>query len=123
MTKIKFLDSTIVRTYKCTKCGGKSTYEQKISANFKKKCQFCKTNNLVIFETSSSLSVGVDLNQPKTLGTLAEKNRTKLERRGEISKHEAKGMRKDPPWWRKNKKRPDMSILKNPKKYIEKGIS
>lgn len=121
----KLKDLVIYREYRCTECQHLLSKAQKATEDFLHKCPSCNDENgLVIESADTGLQVTVGLQQPKTVGALAEKNRAVKEKRGEISPKEARGMRetKNIPWWRKNKKKPDMSILKNPAKYIEKGI-
>lgn len=54
---------------------------------------------VVYFRVFTSPDVIIDANQPKTLGSLAEKNTNKMVKEGKIKPKETKI-----PWWRKSKK-------------------
>lgn len=118
----KLLDLEISRVYRCTSCQYQEHVVQKASDDFLHKCPACKKDDLVIEEANCGLNVAVGINSPKTIGALAEKNRTIKERNGELSPKDIDGLRgTKKPWWRK-KNKIDYSILKNPEKYIKKGV-
>ncbi len=108
-------DQIVSRVYKCDNpdCAAEIAYEQKVSDPWKKKCPFCKKMKLYIDSGSMNISLTINLNNPRTLGLVAEKNRERAEKEGKIF-----GRKK--PFWRK-KDKIDFSILKNPKKYVETG--
>lgn len=111
------LNITVNRTYECKneECGGEVCYEEKCTAPFRQKCPLCGKRKLLLKEGKCGISNFVDTNKAKTVGSLAEKNTIAREKRGEMEKP------KETPWWRKNKKKIDFNVLKNPRKYIEKG--
>lgn len=123
----KIQDIAIDRIYSCENeaCCAIIQITQKATDPFEKKCPFCGKESLVLKEAKCSIQGFVDTSKPKTLGSIAEKNRTKMEKNGDITKGEAeswtgKKKNKSKPFWRKSDKI-DFSILKNPKKYIETG--
>ena len=109
----------IKRIYKCTneKCKGEILYEQKVKDKFRKRCPFCHKHSLIIKEVLSCFTI-ID-KTPKTLGTLGEKNFKELAKYSDMSEYQPKPKQ----WWRKNKKKIDYTILKNPAKYVEKGYT
>lgn len=50
----------------------------------------------------------VDSNKPKTVGALAEKNTIRMEKEGTLPPVK----KKETPWWRKGKNKPDSSLAK-----------
>ena len=98
---------TVTRVYKCCKCEGMIAVEQQASEDFLKDCPFCKKPELLIESGHTNLSFVVDLNKPKTVGALAEKNRKYAINEGLYDK--------------KTKKKYNYDILKNPNKYIAEG--
>jgi hypothetical protein len=116
----KFFDSTINRVYKCTEknCACEIVYEQKLFDDFKKICPFCNKESLVIEQANLSMSFIMDSKKPVTVGSIADKNAERRVKEGQS----IEGFKnKKTPFWRKNKKRIDYSILKDPKTYIKTG--
>jgi hypothetical protein len=115
---MKKQQQTVNRIYTCynKECNGQVFYEQGIYDKFKKKCPFCKKNELVLDSGTLNSTMIMDIKKPKTLGSLGEKNYENAQKEGKEL-----GFRKTHiPFWRKNKKI-DYGILKNPSKYIETG--
>jgi putative FmdB family regulatory protein len=110
-----FFDSSIERTYECLSCKHKFCVVQKLKDKWKKRCPSCKKHELVITDSNTNVQTMVDVNKPKTLGCLADKNRDRKEKLGETTE----GMRKKP-FWRKDYKI-NYNILKDPNKYVKKG--
>lgn len=111
------IEAEIYRIYRCTECKGELGVKQSFSDDFLHECPYCGCKDgLVIKKAESSLACFTSNNQ--TLGSLADKNRTKRERSGESTE----GWRKKAktPFWR-DKEKIDFEILKNPEQYIDTG--
>lgn len=113
-------DLEINRVYACNneECQAVIAYKQKAGDNFKKKCPFCHKNTLLIESGSTGISFFMDLNKPKTIGALAEKNAKYAIDSGKVDpdkKHKT-------PFWR-SKRKVNFDVLKNPKQYIETGYT
>lgn len=114
-----FFDSVIRRIYSCENkdCLAKVGYDQKITANFKKKCPVCKKNTLLLYSGELNTCIIMDSKQPKTIGSLGEKNYQNAEKEGkDIFKRKNAKI----PFWR-NDRQVNIDALKNPSKYIETG--
>lgn len=103
------------RLYECKACGHEYIAEEKCSAKFRRKCPCCNKHRLFLKSADSGMMVGVDTIKGKTVGSVAEQNTKRREKEGYVEKQPSK------PWWRKNKKRVDIDVLKNPSKYIATG--
>ena len=117
---LKTLANTIIkRVYRCInkKCMAEMLYTQKVKDKFRKKCPCCNKHSLII-KSSVSPFTFID-KEPRTLGTLGEKNLKEVSKYVDIPEAQPKPK----PWWRKNKKKIDYTILKNPTKYVEKGYT
>ncbi len=119
MPSNNFLESSVYRIYKCDNCEGIIGLKQKVKDKWKKKCPICSKYKLFIQSGSLKLELMIDHTIPKTLGSLAEKNRDKRLKEGKDTKG-FKDTHSPTPLWRDNKKI-NYDILKNPAKYIEKG--
>lgn len=115
----KLLESTVYRKYKCDNCKCVLGLEQKVKDKWKKKCPLCGKYKLYITHSELNISILIDSKKPKTIGSLAEKNRDTKTRRGEETKG-FKDKHSPTPPWRKGKKI-NFNVLKNPSQYIEKG--
>jgi putative FmdB family regulatory protein len=115
--KNDFKNSTVYRIYKCDNCKYEFDIIQTISDKWKKKCPNCKKNQLFIKEAQLNMSLIIDSQIPKTVGTLAEKNTEKLSKQGKI---DLKSKKKSKPFWR-DKDKINYNILKNPEKYVSTG--
>ncbi len=66
-------------------------------------------------------NVIMDMNQPKTIGSLAEANGRKMEKEGKLPKKKEKPT----PWWRKDKKKVDVGLANmsaaQKERYIHEG--
>lgn len=112
---MSLMDLEVDRVYECDECDAQIAVTQKVSDDFLKTCPFCELDGLFMKHADCRLNTSIDLNQPTTLGSLAEKNTEEKIKRGEMKPAEA-----PTPWWRKGKKR-NFDILKNPTKYIIEG--
>jgi predicted RNA-binding Zn-ribbon protein involved in translation (DUF1610 family) len=111
-------DASVTRLYGCESCECEIAYKQLVKEKWKKKCPMCGKHTLVLKSADISMNVLFDVSVPKTLGSLAEHNsKKKVSEEGK----DALGKPKEVPWWRKNKKKVDFSVLKNPQKYIQEG--
>jgi len=111
-------ECTVNRIYKCDKeeCGIEIAVTQSSSDPWIKICPNCKKESLYIRSGKANIGINVDASQPKTVGTLAEKNAKDMVKRGESIEPDMrhKTLTKDGYKY-------DFSILKNPKKYIMEG--
>ena len=98
---------TVTRVYKCSSCEGVIAVDQEASEEFIRDCPFCKKEELLIESGHMNISVFVDLNKPKTIGALAEKNSRYAINEGL--------------YYKKTKKKYNYDILKNPNKYVAEG--
>jgi len=90
-----FEDILVTRVYVCKnrECNHKDTYSFIEFDDFPKKCPVCKIGPWIIQESWSNLATPMmDLNKPKTLGALADKNTDRIRKNGDPKKLE--GFRK-----------------------------
>jgi hypothetical protein len=116
---MSIFDSDITRIYKCTniECEGIISCKQKVKDDWIKTCPFCGKDELVIESGEINMSIMFDLNKPKTLGMVSQKNADRKIKEGNLTFNADK---KKVPFWRKNKKI-NYDILKNPNRYIAEG--
>lgn len=120
----KIEDIEVHRHYKCRnpECEAEIVKTQKCTEDFIRICPFCGKEEFSLVSGTSTIIGTVDLQEGKTIGSIAEKNTQRRLKEGTIKPEDAlnwQGKKKKPrPWWRKTDK-PDFSILKNPKKYME----
>lgn len=110
-------DQEMYRQYKCDSCGIIIGRKEKVSDPWLKKCPHCEKETLFIHSGSLNLSIFIDADKPKTLGSLAEKNTKEKIKSGELEPTK----KKSKPFWRKSDKI-NYDILKNPDRYIKEGI-
>jgi type IV secretory pathway VirD2 relaxase len=122
MAKGSFFDSTIHRIYECTnkKCEAKIHLEEQVKDMWKTTCPFCEKESLQLESAQLVAPVFIDLNKPKTIGSLGEKNYQLAIKEGRDTGIKKKDKKK--PWWRKNDK-VNFNVLKNPNKYVETGYA
>ena len=115
-------DALVYRVYRCdnNECGCEVGCEQKAAEDWKVTCPLCEKDTLYLRTGKLVDSVAmIDINTPKTMGSMADKNRDDRLRKGE----DTSGMvSTETPFWRKNKKI-NFDILKKPSKYVNTGKS
>jgi hypothetical protein len=120
MKKQSFFDSSIYRVYSCTneKCSGKIGCNEMVKDKWQTQCPFCQEESLVLDSAHLAMPAFIDLNQPKTIGSLGEKNAEKARREGK----QLGTTQPHKPFWR-NKNKIDFNVLKNPNNYIQTGYT
>ena len=114
------------RHYRCRndECAAEIVITQMATDDFVRLCPFCEQETMGLVSGDCKISMVMDLTKAKTVGSVAEKNRARMEKNGEITKDQAEswsGKKKAKrPWWRKTDKI-NFDILKNPKRYIQTG--
>ena len=86
---MSFMDSEITRRYSCDDCDFCIVKKQKISDDFLRICPECESDNVTMECIKSPFTIQMDLNTPQTIGALAEKNRSRMEKN--MSPEEKKG--------------------------------
>jgi hypothetical protein len=84
-----------------------------------KKPTFIRKNGQKYIRIYTVPNIVIDLDKPKTVGSLAEKNTSKMAKEGKLDPP------KETPWWRKGKKiDKSLSNLKGKalKRYIKDGV-
>lgn len=101
-------DETITYRYTCSDCNFTFDHSATFSDHSKisNLCEKCG-GHLIFKAVDYNPHTTVDMDQPKTVGTLAEKNSKEREKRGESLENPNKRYNKE--------------ILKNPQKYIMTG--
>lgn len=90
---MSLFDQTIARRYVCQDCEFDEYITQKIvGEDFIKICPNCKSDNIYIKNTDSTFTIGIDLNTPKTVGALMDKNKSRLDK--EVDPETKKGFKK-----------------------------
>jgi hypothetical protein len=119
--KGSFFDSTVHRIYACenSECEAKIHCEETVKDPWQKVCPFCNQESLILESANLAAPAFIDLKQPKTVGSLGEKNYEKAVKEGKKTGVEREGRT---PFWRKNKKI-NYNVLKNPNKYINTGYT
>lgn len=107
-------DATTNRTYKCDQCSYEFTLRQQIKDKWKKKCPNCGKNKLYLLSADISVSASIDTKKAKTVGFQADLNTERMAKEGTLPEGPKK------PWYRKGRK-PNLDVLKNPRKYVETG--
>lgn len=113
-------DIPIFRHFKCyddnEECGMEFAQECTVGDKYPDNCPNCK-GPVYLDKASLCLSTFIDTKKAKTLGAISEQNRNRMVKDGDprIDKDKSKK-----PWFRPSDKI-DMTILREPKKYIETG--
>jgi hypothetical protein len=111
-------EQSIYRVYKCDNddCASVVGYNETIGDPWRKECPFCLEQSLYLDSAITKLTTVMELNQPKTIGTLGERNYEKALKEGK----KIFGEKPKKPFYR-SKDKVNFDILKNPNKYISEG--
>jgi putative FmdB family regulatory protein len=94
--------------YYCTKCGYKTEHFKTMDSPHLTECPECNLETLV--QDYSSISVAMEISEPKTIGDLADKNTERMVSEGKLDK---KSLEYDRNKERKKKKKERMKKIAN----------